>query len=56
MKDVTTARQRTIWQSGDGTEAEAWNSMDACGTITLSWCTLRCDSWICFSINDVKTG
>lgn len=34
-KDVTTARQRTIWQSGDGTEAEAWNSMDASGTITL---------------------
>jgi hypothetical protein len=34
-KDITTARQRTIWQSGDGSEAEAWNSMDACGTITL---------------------
>jgi hypothetical protein len=34
-QDVTTARQRTIWQSGDGTEAEAWNSMDASGTITL---------------------
>ena len=34
-KDVTTARQRTVWQSGDGTEAEAWNSMDASGTITL---------------------
>jgi len=34
-QDVTTARQRTIWQSGDGTENEAWNSMDASGTITL---------------------
>jgi len=32
---ITTARQRTIWESGDGTEAEAWNSMDASGTITL---------------------
>jgi hypothetical protein len=36
---VTTARQRTVWQQGgqgtpsDGTEA--WNSMDASGTITM---------------------
>jgi hypothetical protein len=34
-KDITTARQRTIWQSGDGSEAEAWNSMDESGTLTL---------------------
>jgi hypothetical protein len=32
---VTTARQRLIWQCGDGSEAEAWNSMDACGTIAF---------------------
>lgn len=32
---VTTARQRYVWQSGDGAEDEAWNTMDACGTITL---------------------
>jgi hypothetical protein len=32
---ITTARQRTVWQSGDGPEAEAWNNMDASGTITL---------------------
>jgi hypothetical protein len=47
-QDVTTARQRTIWQSGDGTEAEAWNSMDASGTITLVG---TCES----GINNVKT-
>ncbi|MBN1416388.1 MAG: T9SS type A sorting domain-containing protein [Bacteroidales bacterium] len=46
---VTTARQRTIWQSGDGTEPEAWNSMDASGTITLVG---DCGT----GINDVKTA
>jgi len=47
-KDVTTARQRTVWQSGDGTEAEAWANMDACGTITLIGdCVV--------GINDAKT-
>jgi Carbohydrate family 9 binding domain-like/Secretion system C-terminal sorting domain len=38
---VTTARQRTIWQSGDGTEPEAWNSMDNSGTITLKASAIR---------------
>jgi len=32
---VTTARQRAIWQQGDGTEGESWNTMDQAGTITL---------------------
>jgi len=45
---ITTARQRFVWQSGDGVEAEAWNSMDASGTITLIGdCSV--------GINDVKT-
>jgi len=49
---ITTARQRKIWQSGDGTEAEAWNSMDACGTISF-WFI---DCWPpCYiGIDDVK--
>jgi hypothetical protein len=49
---VTTARQRYIWQSGDGTEAEAWNSMDACGTMTLVGMCACCDS---FGFVDVTT-
>jgi len=32
---ITTARQRAIWQQGDGTEGESWNVMDQAGTITL---------------------
>jgi len=59
---VTTARQRKTWQSGDGSEAEAWNSMDSCGTITFlgpcfddCWGD-SCDRANCGNrINDSKT-
>jgi hypothetical protein len=58
----TTARQRKIWQSGNGSEAEAWNNMDSCGTITFigpcysdCWGD-SCDWDYCGNrINDVKT-
>lgn len=46
---ITTARQRFIWQSGDGSEAEAWNSMDASGTLTLVGDCIES------GINNVKT-
>ena len=42
---ITTTRQRKIWQSGDGTEAEAWNSMDSSGTITLTYFCAIFDCW-----------
>jgi hypothetical protein len=42
---ITTSRQRKIWQSGDGSEAEAWNSMDSCGTITLAYACVIFDCW-----------
>jgi hypothetical protein len=32
-EDITTFRQRKVWQSGDGEEQDAWNDMDACGAI-----------------------
>ncbi|HPR34008.1 MAG TPA: sugar-binding protein, partial [Prolixibacteraceae bacterium] len=32
---ITLSRQRKVWQS-DGTIDECWNSMDGCGTITLT--------------------
>jgi hypothetical protein len=48
---VTTFRQRKVWQSGDGNEPEAWNTMDDCGAIVLkesspaySSDTVLCDS------------
>jgi hypothetical protein len=46
---ITTGRQRFIWQQGDGSEDEAWNTMDAAGTITLVG---DCSG---VGINDVKT-
>jgi hypothetical protein len=46
-KGVTTSRQGYVWQSGDGTEAEAWNNMDASGTIDLRYgCNVCCDDGI----------
>ena len=47
---ITTARQRWVWQSGDGSEPEAWNSMDLSGTITLVG---TCEA--ISNINSVKT-
>lgn len=47
----TTSRQRMVWQSGDGLESEAWNSMDACGTITISHDYV----YGCNRINKIKT-
>jgi hypothetical protein len=38
----TTSRQRAIWQSGDGSEEEAWNNMDFCGIIEVG---LQVDCW-----------
>ena len=49
---ITTSRQRMVWQSGDGSESEAWNSMDACGTIALSQYYYIHS---CNRINEIKT-
>jgi hypothetical protein len=48
---LTTFRQRMVWQSGDGDEPEAWNNMDACGTISMIGCPVCCDN----GINEIKT-
>jgi hypothetical protein len=50
---LTTSRQRMVWHCGDGSESEAWNSMDACGSIAFSnyYYVLSCNR-----MNNIKTG
>jgi len=41
-ENITTARQRIVWQNdgNSGDQKESWESMDDCGTITLSAATI----------------